>query len=69
MPIFEYSCEGCGHRFDVFFRRAEDADEQAPCCGECGSRKVRKLFSTIGLARPEGVSGDLLSGGCSTRST
>ncbi|MDI6873816.1 FmdB family zinc ribbon protein [Candidatus Solincola sp.] len=66
MPIFEYRCEECGHRFDAFFRRAEEADKETPACGKCGSKKVRKLFSVLGLG---GSSRQDLSSGCNTRST
>lgn len=69
MPIFEYRCEECGHRFDAFFRRAEDADKQAPGCVKCGSGKVRKLFSVIGLGGAGNADVNPLSGGCGTRST
>ncbi len=69
MPIFEYRCLECGHRFDAFFRRAEDAEKEPHGCGKCGSSRVRKLFSTIGLGSTGGAAGDLLSGDCGTRST
>lgn len=66
MPIFEYRCEECGDRFDAFFRRAEDADKDNITCSKCGSSRVRKLFSVIGL----GGSGDgLRSDSCGTAST
>ena len=66
MPIFEYRCEDCGNRFDTFFRRAEDAEKDYPACGRCGSSRVRKLFSVIGLGGPERSSG---TDSCGTRST
>lgn len=69
MPIFEYRCQECGHRFDAFFRRAEDAESEAPRCGKCGSPAVRKLFSVIGLGSAGEGAGDPMSRGCGTRST
>jgi len=66
MPIFEYRCEECGKRFDAFFRRHEEAEEGGVTCSECGSKKVRKLFSAIGLG---GSSGAFDRGSCSTTST
>ncbi len=66
MPIFEYRCEECGERFDAFFRRPEDAEGKTPPCGRCGSRRVRKLFSLLGMG---GVSSRDATGGCDTRST
>ena len=68
MPIFEYRCMECGHRFDAFFRRAEDADKELPRCGRCGSDAVRKLFSVIGLGGAGKADANPLSGGCVTRS-
>jgi putative FmdB family regulatory protein len=66
MPIFEYRCEDCGHRFDAFFRHAEDAETEELICAKCGSGKVRKLFSVIGLGSTDSRS---TSDGCGTRST
>ncbi len=66
MPIFEYRCEECGHRFDAFFRHADEADEKQLLCAKCGSEKVRKLFSVIGLG---GMDRGSLSDSCSPRST
>lgn len=66
MPIFEYRCEECGERFDAFFRRAEDVETEKIACPECGSGRVRKLFSLGGLG---GMSREGLSGDCGTGST
>ncbi len=67
MPIFEYRCEECGHRFDAFFRRAEDADTEQLQCEKCGSHSVKKMFSVIGIggSADKGAS----SGMCGTTST
>jgi putative FmdB family regulatory protein len=66
MPIFEYRCEECGHRFDAFFRQAEDADREELQCAKCGSQQVRKMFSVIGIGSADkGPS----SSECGTRST
>jgi putative FmdB family regulatory protein len=42
MPIYEYDCEKCGHRFEQLVR----ADEEV-VCPECGSAQVAKRFSTF----------------------
>ena len=65
MPIFEYRCEDCGERFDAFFRRPEDAEKEEITCSKCGSEKVRKLFSVIGLG---GSESSVQSDSCSPRS-
>jgi putative FmdB family regulatory protein len=66
MPIFEYRCEECGHRFDAFFRLAEDAESSQLMCAKCGSQRVRKMFSVIGIG---GMEKGPESSGCGTRST
>jgi putative FmdB family regulatory protein len=65
MPIFEYRCEECGHRFDAFFRRAGDADEEKLLCENCGSDRVRKLFSVIGIGGGSSDRGSSISS-CTT---
>lgn len=68
MPLFEYRCEDCGEKFDAFFRRAEDAENEEISCPACSSTRVRKLFSLLGIGGSE--SSDLSSGGsCSSPST
>lgn len=66
MPIFEYRCEECGHRFDAFFRQAEDAETEELECAKCGSKRVKKMFSVIGIG---GMDKGITSNGCGTRST
>jgi putative FmdB family regulatory protein len=66
MPIFEYRCRECGHRFDAFFRRADEADREEVACPVCGSEKARKLFSVIGIGTPQE---ETAAGRCDTRST
>ena len=40
MPIYEYACESCGHRFDKLMKMSDPT----PACPEC-SGAVRKLIS------------------------
>ena len=52
MPIYEYRCQSCDHRFEVLVRGGEE-----PLCPECGSKTLEKQFSTFsfglgGGARP-----------------
>jgi putative FmdB family regulatory protein len=42
MPIYEYACESCGHRFDLL-QRLSDPDPDA--CPACGRADVRRLIS------------------------
>jgi putative FmdB family regulatory protein len=43
VPIYEYECEACGHRFE---RIQKFSDPPVETCPNCGKGKVRKLFSS-----------------------
>jgi putative FmdB family regulatory protein len=42
MPLYEYECEACGHRFEVIRRFSDPPLEECTACGG----KVRKLLSS-----------------------
>jgi len=42
MPIYEYECEKCRHRFEKLVLAGNDAPAECP---ECRSKKLRKLMS------------------------
>jgi putative FmdB family regulatory protein len=42
MPIYEYECQACGHRFEEWQKMA---DEPIKVCPKCKKRKVEKLIS------------------------
>jgi putative FmdB family regulatory protein len=44
MPIYEYACDSCGHRFEKLVR----VGAEPPPCPQCGSA-VRKLVSQSGF--------------------
>ena len=44
MPIYEYKCRKCDHRFDVLQRMGEDGKELK--CSERGADNPTKVFST-----------------------
>lgn len=44
MPIFEYVCGDCGHRFETLVRGAE-----APHCPGCESPRLQKQFSVFAV--------------------
>lgn len=48
MPIYEYRCERCGHRFDALQRVGDDGSSLH--CPECGHQKVEKQFSAFATA-------------------
>ena len=43
MPIYEYECEACGHRFEQI---QKFSDPPIEICPKCGQPKVRKLLSS-----------------------
>lgn len=46
MPIYEYRCEACAHRFSVLTGMVTETSGQAsPVCPRCGSANARKLVS------------------------
>jgi putative FmdB family regulatory protein len=45
MPLYEYLCESCGHRFEVLQRMGDGA--KGLTCPKCGESKVEKQFSTF----------------------
>lgn len=60
MPIYEYTCEKCGHDFEklVF-------GDSKVACTKCESTKVRKKFSVFGMSGVEHQT----SSGCSSCSS
>ncbi len=42
MPIYEYRCEECGHRFEVLTSSRHAQQD----CPECGHERCTKLIST-----------------------
>lgn len=45
MPLYEYTCGGCGRRFEELQRIGADARDIA--CPACGGRDVVKQHSTF----------------------
>ena len=43
MPLYEYECLACGHRFERIQKFSDPAVEECPSCGE---RNVQKLLSS-----------------------
>ena len=43
MPTYDYSCSGCGHRFERF----ESLNDDGPkACPRCGRKKARRMLGT-----------------------
>lgn len=45
MPIFEYSCDDCGTKFEQLVRRTADAE--AVRCPSCGQDHLTTQYSTF----------------------
>lgn len=43
MPIFEYTCQQCGHAFEALVRSAT-----LPACPTCRSTQLEKQLSVVG---------------------
>ncbi|KAA0888360.1 FmdB family zinc ribbon protein [Oryzomonas rubra] len=54
MPIFEYSCTACGHRFE---KLQVSAPSPSVVCPSCGSGEVKKELSTFAAAASSSVAG------------
>ena len=61
MPLYEYRCPACRHRFEVLQRMGEGADGLA--CPHCGAGEVVKQFSTFASATGGAESGGPAGGG------
>jgi putative FmdB family regulatory protein len=48
MPIFEYVCSACGHKFEKLVLSSRRAREIS--CPECGSVSVDKALSSFGVS-------------------
>lgn len=77
MPIFEYSCDACGHLFEKIILSPNAPDVLSVACPGCGSAGVTRRLSTFaahsgGAAGPGpgkgsgggGESGPSGGGGC-----
>jgi putative FmdB family regulatory protein len=44
MPLFEYQCQACGHRFEALV-----TGSRRPVCPRCHREELEKLVSTFGV--------------------
>lgn len=58
MPLYEYSCGGCGGQVEILVR-----GEDKPVCPECGSRRLTKLVSVV-AGHVKQAAADPGQGGC-----
>lgn len=48
MPIYEYQCRDCGHRFEVIVR----LNDSPPACPSCESTNPERLISLFAVDAP-----------------
>jgi putative FmdB family regulatory protein len=46
MPLYTYHCNNCGVQFD---QQQKFTDPSLTICPECGSKKLRKVYSPVGI--------------------
>jgi putative FmdB family regulatory protein len=49
MPLFEYACRDCGHRFEYLTRQG-----QSPHCPACASAELEKQLSVFAVSTTGG---------------
>ena len=49
MPIYEYSCKACEHRFEELVPTMNAVEK--PACPECGSKQTSRILSTFAVAK------------------
>jgi len=64
MPIYEYKCSHCGHRFDILQHIGEDGTNLT--CPECGTPKPEKMFSAFASGGASSVSSVSSGSSCSS---
>ncbi|MCD6385759.1 zinc ribbon domain-containing protein [Candidatus Sumerlaeota bacterium] len=65
MPIYEYRCKECNHRFEDLIRNESEAHSVK--CPKCGSKSIEKLMSSAGIQMNSSSSGGASS--CPTCTT
>ena len=62
MPIFEYSCETCGTKFEKLMRRAGETEGLE--CPSCGEHHLKQELSTFAAHANGGKQQQPMAGGC-----
>ena len=52
MPLYEYACTACDHRFEILQRLGEGADGLD--CPACGAHELEKQLSTFAANATDG---------------
>lgn len=66
MPLYEFECRKCDHRFEELLTSAEAKDGKVKCPA-CGSARIEREFSAF-ATHSEGSGGSISGGGgCGNR--
>jgi putative FmdB family regulatory protein len=52
MPTYDFICENCNQRFDVFLTY-DEYGKKTVTCTQCGSRSVRRRMTKVRIAKSE----------------
>lgn len=52
MPTYDYKCEECHHRFEIYLSYSE-YDQAKVCCPDCGGESVVRRIGRIRFAKSE----------------
>ena len=61
MPVYDYKCVQCGHRFDLL-RSVSNRDDAV--CPKCGGAVARVYEGKWSMGRPTGSGGCSCGGNC-----
>ncbi|MDA8405185.1 MAG: zinc ribbon domain-containing protein [Desulfobacteraceae bacterium] len=64
MPIYEFECQCCHHRFERLILPSEDGNPPCPKCNHPDTRKLMSACSNVTLKIPAGYGGGAKSSGC-----
>jgi putative FmdB family regulatory protein len=67
MPLYEYRCPACGHRFEVLQRLGEGGDGLfCPSCSAPAPRRQLSTFATAAASKSPAVGGGCGAPACGT---
>jgi putative FmdB family regulatory protein len=61
MPTYDFICENCSQRFDIFLTFSEYGKKKVTCI-HCGSRDVRRRMTKVRIAKSEESRMDSMTG-------
>lgn len=61
MPIFEYACKQCDHRFEALVIGKE---KEKPSCPKCRSKSVSQQLSVFAVSAKGSSEASMPAGGC-----